>query len=203
MNTNDFALWLHGFFEISESNALTEKQVQIIKDHLDLCFNKVTPDRSKEEWVQPYFGNENPRKKSGVLRPPPLKLVSPIEMMFGIGGSEQIRSGNITGVESFRLSGYNEGPKNSNDYYVTVSKNPNFDFARYSAFGNYNDITAPIKSGLENAGLNGDFRLVIDDLLNPTGQYAKGLVGDKDMIRGLPIEGPGIVNIGFGTPSVC
>ena len=48
MDTNTFAWWLHGFFEISESNTLSEKQVQVIKDHLDLCFSKVTPDRSKE-----------------------------------------------------------------------------------------------------------------------------------------------------------
>lgn len=41
-----FAYWLKGFFEIGNSNKLTEIQVQIIKDHLDLAFNKVTPDRN-------------------------------------------------------------------------------------------------------------------------------------------------------------
>ena len=46
MTANDYIFWLHGFFEISESNTLSEKQVQVIKDHLDLCFSKVTPDRS-------------------------------------------------------------------------------------------------------------------------------------------------------------
>jgi hypothetical protein len=55
MTPEQFIYWQKGFFEISESNILSEKQVQIIKDHLDLCFNKVTPDRSKEEWIQPYF----------------------------------------------------------------------------------------------------------------------------------------------------
>ena len=55
MKPESFIYWLHGYFEISESNTLSEKQVQVIKDHLDLCFNKVTPDRSKEEWVQPYL----------------------------------------------------------------------------------------------------------------------------------------------------
>lgn len=59
MTPNNFIFWLHGFFEISESNSLSEKQVQVIKDHLDLCFNKVTPDRSNEEWVQPYFEREH------------------------------------------------------------------------------------------------------------------------------------------------
>lgn len=52
MDATSFAYWLHGFFEISDSNSLTEKQVQIIKDHLDLVFNKVTPDYSKENFPQ-------------------------------------------------------------------------------------------------------------------------------------------------------
>ena len=57
MTPEQFIYWQKGFFEISESNSLSEKQVQIIKDHLDLCFNKVTPDRGKEEWTQHYFAN--------------------------------------------------------------------------------------------------------------------------------------------------
>lgn len=52
MTSQDFAFWLHGFFEISDSNSLTEKQVQIIKDHLNLVFNKVTPDYSKEDFIK-------------------------------------------------------------------------------------------------------------------------------------------------------
>lgn len=46
MDSTNFTYWLHGFFEISDSNKLTEKQVQIIKDHLALVFDKVTPDRN-------------------------------------------------------------------------------------------------------------------------------------------------------------
>jgi hypothetical protein len=43
--TNDqFVYWLNGFFELSEAKELSEKQVQIIKDHLKLVFEKVTPD---------------------------------------------------------------------------------------------------------------------------------------------------------------
>lgn len=45
MNSEQFTYWLKGFFEISDTNNLSEKQVQIIRDHLDLVFNKVTPDR--------------------------------------------------------------------------------------------------------------------------------------------------------------
>lgn len=42
MNTQDFAYWLQGFFEISGAKNLNEKEVAIIKEHLDLVFNKVT-----------------------------------------------------------------------------------------------------------------------------------------------------------------
>jgi acyl-CoA-binding protein len=49
MTTEQFAYWMKGFFEISDSKKLTEKQVQIIKDHLDLVFTKVTPDRNGEK----------------------------------------------------------------------------------------------------------------------------------------------------------
>jgi hypothetical protein len=46
MQQDQFCYWLQGFFEISDSNKLTEKQVQIIKDHLALVFDKQTPDRN-------------------------------------------------------------------------------------------------------------------------------------------------------------
>jgi hypothetical protein len=49
MTTDQFTYWLQGFLEISDAKKLNEKQVQIIKDHLDLVFNKVTPDRNKEK----------------------------------------------------------------------------------------------------------------------------------------------------------
>lgn len=38
MNSIDFCYWLQGHFELSESNQLTEKQVEIIKNHLNLVF---------------------------------------------------------------------------------------------------------------------------------------------------------------------
>jgi hypothetical protein len=44
MSPEQFTYWLNGFFEISDTNNLSEKQVQIIRDHLNLVFNKVTPE---------------------------------------------------------------------------------------------------------------------------------------------------------------
>jgi len=49
MDSNEFTFWLHGFFELQETNKLTIKQVKIIKDHLDLVFNKITPHRSENK----------------------------------------------------------------------------------------------------------------------------------------------------------
>ena len=43
MTTHDFATWLHGFTELTGGQMPTEAQWKMIVEHLDLCFNKVTP----------------------------------------------------------------------------------------------------------------------------------------------------------------
>lgn len=48
MTTEQFAYWLKGFMEINRPTSIDAMQTQIIKDHLDLVFDKVTPDRSNE-----------------------------------------------------------------------------------------------------------------------------------------------------------
>lgn len=45
MTSEQFTYWLQGFFEISDSPTLSENQIKIIRDHLDLVFTKVTPKR--------------------------------------------------------------------------------------------------------------------------------------------------------------
>ena len=45
MSPENFTYWLKGFFEISDAKKIDEKQIDIIKDHLNLVFNKVTPVR--------------------------------------------------------------------------------------------------------------------------------------------------------------
>lgn len=47
MNYEQFAIWLHGFLEISNAEEINKEQTQIIKDHLALLFDKKTPDRIK------------------------------------------------------------------------------------------------------------------------------------------------------------
>lgn len=45
MTERDFIYWLKGFLEISDPKRITEEQLKVIKDHLDLLFNKITPER--------------------------------------------------------------------------------------------------------------------------------------------------------------
>ena len=55
MNSVEFAYWLQGYFELRDNDEpLTAKQVQIIKDHLALVFNKVTPDREAKTEKEEY-----------------------------------------------------------------------------------------------------------------------------------------------------
>lgn len=46
LTAENFIYWLNGYFEISNSDKLSKEQVQIIRDHLKLCLNKVTPNRT-------------------------------------------------------------------------------------------------------------------------------------------------------------
>lgn len=48
MTEKEFVIWLHGFLEISGVKTLDENQLQVIKDHLNVFFTKVTPDREKQ-----------------------------------------------------------------------------------------------------------------------------------------------------------
>ena len=52
MRSVEFAYWLQGFFELSESNNLTEKQTQMIKNHLKLVFiHEIDPSYSDDPKV--------------------------------------------------------------------------------------------------------------------------------------------------------
>ena len=57
MEYQNFCYWLQGFFEVGDPRTLDEKQVEIIKDHLQLVFNKETPDRSGGGYNTNHFIN--------------------------------------------------------------------------------------------------------------------------------------------------
>jgi hypothetical protein len=53
MNTENFCFWLQGYFELLDKDEpLSKEQVQIIKDHLELVFNKTTPNRNKQKDIK-------------------------------------------------------------------------------------------------------------------------------------------------------
>ena len=45
MNEREFIYWLRGDIELNGVRPYSKKQVQIIKDHLDLIMEKATPNR--------------------------------------------------------------------------------------------------------------------------------------------------------------
>ena len=53
MTAEQFTYWLNGFIELGEGQVPTDKQWQIIKDHLRLVFNKVTPHYGIYDRVSP------------------------------------------------------------------------------------------------------------------------------------------------------
>jgi hypothetical protein len=58
MSPENFIYWLQGYFEISGNKKLNESQVQIIKDHLKLVFDKQTSNRETPTTVK--FCNPSP-----------------------------------------------------------------------------------------------------------------------------------------------
>lgn len=49
MTPENFCYWLQGLFELTDSDTLSTQQIQIIKNHLQLVFTKVTPDIELED----------------------------------------------------------------------------------------------------------------------------------------------------------
>lgn len=53
MKARDFAYWLQGYFEISNSTALTEGQVETVKNHLAMVFkHEIDPSNGTPEHNQ-------------------------------------------------------------------------------------------------------------------------------------------------------
>jgi hypothetical protein len=56
MTSRDFVYWLQGFFEVSETNTLTERQVALIQAHLDMVLKyEKEPKFVFVSWFKGYF----------------------------------------------------------------------------------------------------------------------------------------------------
>ncbi len=71
MQSRDFIYWLQGFFEISGDNNLSPKQVEIIRNHLNMVFiheidpsmgDKKEQDKLQEAHDGPGYLPYNPNK---------------------------------------------------------------------------------------------------------------------------------------------
>ena len=49
MTAEQFVYWLQGYMEIANPSSLGVGETRIIKDHLDLVFNKKTPEREEKK----------------------------------------------------------------------------------------------------------------------------------------------------------
>lgn len=79
MDPTSFCYWLKGFFEISDAKELTQKQVQIVRDHLDLVFNKVTPNRNTDEVIEEFLKISPQEKQELMFNPKHLINIQPNE----------------------------------------------------------------------------------------------------------------------------
>lgn len=74
MKATEFVYWIQGFFELTDSKTLNEKQVQTIKNHLKLVFlYDIDPTYSDDKRVQSIFQNIHDGK-------PPLEGVVNMEV---------------------------------------------------------------------------------------------------------------------------
>ena len=82
MTHEQFCYWLQGYFEIKNPDSMTKQEIQIIKDHLQLVFEKVTPNRVEAALpVAPVRrcspAVEQPAPLKGMLRMPKIRLKAP------------------------------------------------------------------------------------------------------------------------------
>lgn len=73
MTEHDFIMWLHGYLEICNPTEIGPKETQIIKDHLNLFFDKVTPLRMPDDYMfslDPCGGTIVPTDVDDILNQP-------------------------------------------------------------------------------------------------------------------------------------
>jgi len=75
MNSESFTYWLQGFVELSDTDTISEKQWLMIKDHLKLVFDKVTPVRTPDRTEFNPIRSPNYQEVIDALRPKPVDLI--------------------------------------------------------------------------------------------------------------------------------
>jgi hypothetical protein len=82
MTAEQFTYWLQGFMELTTMNHLSTTQFQIVKDHLDLVFEKQTPNRLTSMpgngTTQPYPGPMTTGPYTSPLQPTTNPYTNPL-----------------------------------------------------------------------------------------------------------------------------
>lgn len=132
MTSQEFVFWLNGFFEIADPKTMDEKQIQVIKDHIALVLNKVTPDRNKEAPKNPLEGNLTFEQWQQIIKGkgmPLGPLIEPFPQYPGV----------IPGISPLRLSDaitctatgpLPDSPRGSADPFASPAFKAAFDFTK-------------------------------------------------------------------------
>lgn len=106
MTPEQFVYWLQGFMEVAEPTQLGPKETQQIKNHLNLVFNKKTPE-VKEDSQKPLFHYD----QNSIIPPDPFdfskKFCSPTSTI----GDPNLIYSNQESIYSFTPSNNKEGEK--------------------------------------------------------------------------------------------
>lgn len=71
MTSVDFCFWLQGFFELSGTDTVTDEQVKIIKNHLNLTFlHEIDPLREKETTASKFDLDNLHNPNNGITNDP-------------------------------------------------------------------------------------------------------------------------------------
>lgn len=69
MTSRDFCFWLQGFFEVSNSNSVTEQQTEVIKKHLSLVFkHEIDPSMGGQEHQNELNIIHHGNKENAIMR---------------------------------------------------------------------------------------------------------------------------------------
>ena len=68
MRSRDFCYWLQGYFELTDSHTLSNEQIKVIRDHLDLVFaHEIDPlmgDKSHQKKLNEIHNSSSPDQTS-------------------------------------------------------------------------------------------------------------------------------------------
>ncbi len=204
MTPEQFVYWLQGYNEISQSPP-SPAQWQVIVDHLESVFTKVTPIRSLTA--------------SNVIHTSPTPACVPARSIgspvsVGSVAPNAQRPPEPSGVFPTLNFTMPPGPsgvlfpldnRNKGYCYVTITENPRWSESSASSYWG-DDRTAIIKTLNDTLRVNLNPEktyVVVSNSLNPKTANVDNLRGEGNHLHGFSKTAPGIQNIGLGESLIC